>query len=665
MKKYKVIDLFCGIGGFSYGFEMTNRFEVVAAADIWNVAIDTFKRNHVNKNIDVLLQDITTLPGEYWDKYKENVDVIIAGPPCQGFSMSGKRDVNDKRNSLFEEVIRISEIVNPTYVIIENVVGLLSMVTPEGINVKSLIINEFKRIGYESDFRILNAAEYGVPQARRRVVFIASKSMPLTFPKPLYKENEFVTVGDALGNVDPDGDKYFKPRTAFQKLMAGRQDIQNHSRRTSNDLVTKRMSFIPQGGNWKDIPEELGTGGGVHSNAYKRLDPDKPSVTIKHAAKAMIIHPDRNRILTVREVARLQSFNDDFVIEGTGSDQHQQLANAVPPLLGKAIANELAKNLDKSKTNYKFIDLFAGMGGFRIAFENQGCECVFSSEIDNAARETYKLNFGEYPSGDITKIASEDIPDFDILCAGFPCQPFSIAGKRLGFDDTRGTLFFEVARIIKDKNPSAFVLENVRGLVNHDKGNTVAVIEKTLRDLGYKVKYDVLNALKHGVPQNRERWYCVGIRNDLVGKDDIIFPKECNLMFDLSDIIEDISDSDYVISETCIKNIEKHVELNNICVNKYTLAYEVRPSRCQFANKLYSPCLTAKMGTGGNNVPIVVAQKRKLTEKECLRIMGYPDSYKIEKGYQSYKQLGNSVVVPLITDLAKVVVDYLEGNKWE
>lgn len=662
MEKYKVIDLFCGIGGFSYGFEMTNKFEVVVAADIWQVAIDTFKRNHVNKDIEILLQDITTLSDEYWEKYRDKIDVIIAGPPCQGFSMSGKRDINDKRNTLFEEVIRISERVNPSYVIVENVVGLLSMVTPDGVKVKNLIINEFNRIGYKATFKVLNAAEYGVPQARKRVVFIASKNMPLTFPVASYNDKNFITVGDALGNVDPDDDIYLEPKTEFQILMAGRKDILNHSRRISNELVTKRMSFIPQGGNWKDIPKELGTGGGFHSNAYKRLDPNKPSVTIKHVAKAMIIHPTRNRILTVREVARLQSFSDDFVIEGTGSDQHQQLANAVPPLLGKAIAEELAKNLVKYKINYTFIDLFAGMGGFRIAFEKQGCKCVFSSEIDKAARETYKLNFGEYPSGDIATIDSENIPDFDILCAGFPCQPFSIAGKRLGFEDTRGTLFFEVARIIKDKKPAAFVLENVKGLVNHDKGKTINIIEKTLMELGYDIKCEILNALHHGVPQNRERWYCIGIRNDIAVSGNIKFPPKCNLKYDLSDIIEDVTSEEYRISQRCIENIQHHVNIMGINIDKYTLAYEVRPSKCQFANKMYSPCLTAKMGTGGNNVPIVVSQNRKLTERECLRIMGYPITYKIAKGYQSYKQLGNSVVVPLLTDIAKEVIDYLEKN---
>lgn len=350
MNKFSVIDLFCGIGGFSYGFEMTNKFEVVSAADIWDVAINTYKKNHKNNNVELLLQDLTQLESEHWNKYENNIDVIIAGPPCQGFSMSGKRDIKDKRNSLFEEVIRITDVIHPRYVVVENVVGLLSMKNDQGKDIKQLIYDEFNRIGYKVEHKVLNAADYGVPQARKRVIFIASKDLPITFPKEKYSEDCYITVGDALGNVDPDGDIYLEPKTKYQKMMQGKTKIiENHIRRQSNDLVTKRMSFIPQGGNWKDIPLELGTGGGIHSNAYKRLDPKKPSVTIKHAAKAMIIHPERNRILTVRECARLQSFNDDFILTGSSSEQHQQLANAVPPLLGKAIAEELYKNLEKIK----------------------------------------------------------------------------------------------------------------------------------------------------------------------------------------------------------------------------------------------------------------------------------------------------------------------------
>ena len=343
MEKNKVIDLFCGIGGFSYGFEMTNKYEVICAADIWNVAIDTYKKNHIqNENIDILLQDLTILDKKYWEKYKNKVDIIIAGPPCQGFSMSGKREIGDERNSLFEEVIKITNITLPKYVVIENVVGLLSMQTKNNKYIKDIIIEEFKNIGYFAEFKILNAAEFGVPQLRKRVIFIASKNYPISFPTPLLTSDKFVTVGDALGNVPANGEKYTKPKTKFQIEMSGVKTIFNHEAQKSSEKVVKRMSFIPQGGNWQDIPLELGTGGGVHSNAYKRLDPKLPSITIKHAGKAMIIHPTENRILTAREVARLQSFPDDFILTGTKSDQHQQLANAVPPLLGKAIAEELS-----------------------------------------------------------------------------------------------------------------------------------------------------------------------------------------------------------------------------------------------------------------------------------------------------------------------------------
>lgn len=345
MSKYKVIDLFCGIGGFSYGFSMTKKFDVILGADIWNVALNTFKENHTGT--ELINEDLTKLADEYWYKYINKVDVIIAGPPCQGFSMVGQRRKDDKRNSLFEEVVRVTRITNPKIVIIENVVGLLSMTTQDGKDVKKLIIEEFENLGYNVKYKVLNAADYGVPQQRKRVIFIITKpDYNIDYPKAKYNENNYITVSQAIGNVDPNGDEYLQPNCEFQKLMSGRKDICNHVRRQSNELVTKRMSFIPQGGNWKNIPKELGTGGGTYSNAYKRLDPNKPSVTIKHAAKAMIIHPTENRILTVRECARLQSFDDNFVFTGNGSDQHQQLANAVPPLLGKAIAEEIFKGLE-------------------------------------------------------------------------------------------------------------------------------------------------------------------------------------------------------------------------------------------------------------------------------------------------------------------------------
>mgnify|MGYP000908412298 CR=1 FL=1 len=318
---------------------------------------------------------------------------------------------------------------------------------------------------------------------------------------------------------------------------------------------------------------------------------------------------------------------------------------------------------------YKFIDLFAGIGGFRLAFENAGCECVFSSEIDKYARETYRMNFGEYPSGDITKINVNEIPDFDILCAGFPCQPFSIAGQRLGFEDIRGTLFFDIARILKGKKPKAFILENVRGLVSHDNGNTLKTIENTLSKIGYRFSYKIMNALDYGIPQNRERWYCIGFRDDLnvsfendeVKTNNIFsFPEKKELMFYLEDIIEG-NNAEYSATERAIENINMHlpkvIKKRGRNKDKLLIANDVRPSRCSFRNDGIAPCFTAKMGTGGNNIPIIVDYKRKFTEKECLALMGFPENYKIvPNNYQSYKQIGNSVVVPIIENLAINIV---------
>ena len=310
---------------------------------------------------------------------------------------------------------------------------------------------------------------------------------------------------------------------------------------------------------------------------------------------------------------------------------------------------------------FKFIDLFCGLGGFRLAFEEIGGKCVFSSDIDESVQKTYELNFGEIPYGDITKIETNNIPAHDILCAGFPCQPFSTAGKRLGFEDTRGTLFFDVARILNEKRPASFILENVKGLINHDNGHTLEVILNTLNKIGYDYKHTILNAKDYNVPQNRERWYCVGFRKEYKSKfSNFEFPMKEKLIKKLSDIIEqDIDITDYIVSKACKKNIKTFIEKKAIDITPQTLAYDIRPSRCHFIKGDISNCLTAKMGTGGSNVAVIVAQNRKLTERECLRIMGFPDNYKIGKGYQIYKQIGNSVAVPVIYKIARELVKVL------
>lgn len=324
---------------------------------------------------------------------------------------------------------------------------------------------------------------------------------------------------------------------------------------------------------------------------------------------------------------------------------------------------------------HRMIDLFAGIGGIRIAFEENGAKCVKSSEIDKYACKTYVANFGEQPLGDITQIQPDDLPDFDILAGGFPCQPFSLGGLRKGFEDARGTLFFEVARLIKAKKPKAFFLENVEGIVNHDKGKTLEVIEDILRSLGYNFDWRLMNASDYGTPQNRKRWYCVGFRNDLgigfEGQEDkeykcyYRFPDKCELKKTIKDIVKDIEDNSYNISSIAQRNINTYLtefkSTKRYKEDQVLLANEIRASRCNFRCDGISPCLTAKMGTGGNNVPVYVKQMRKLTEKECLEIMGFPNWYKIEKNcMHSYKQIGNSVVVSIVSVLAKEMIRVLE-----
>ena len=314
-----------------------------------------------------------------------------------------------------------------------------------------------------------------------------------------------------------------------------------------------------------------------------------------------------------------------------------------------------------NKKNFSFIDLFSGIGGFRLAFESLGGKCIFSSDIDKWANETYNLNFGEYPYGDITKIPTDEIPTHDILCAGFPCQPFSIGGYRKGFCDTRGTLFFEIERIIKAKQPKAFLLENVKGLINHDKGKTFKVIKDSLKNLGYSIFYKVLNSKDYNIPQNRERLYIVGFKKNI---NHFNFPTPQYSKSNINEILEK-NVQGHNISETASKHLKKHykifAEKKKINDNYPIFATEIRPSRCSIRNDGYVPCLTAKMGTGGNNVPVLVNENRKLTVRECLRLQGFPESYKIKDNYsQSYKQIGNSVTVPVIRLIGQEIIKYLD-----
>lgn len=294
----------------------------------------------------------------------------------------------------------------------------------------------------------------------------------------------------------------------------------------------------------------------------------------------------------------------------------------------------------------KFIDLFAGIGGIRIPFDELGYECVFSSEWDKRACETYQANFGEMPKGDITKIDEKDIPSFDICLAGFPCQAFSIMGKMQGFADTRGTMFFEVERILKYHKPRAILLENVKQLTSHDKGRTQRVILAHLDALGYHVKYKVLNALDFGLPQKRERIIIVGFLDPaLTEKWSFDFEKK---PYDLASILEDDSQVDLsLFASDMIKEKRKQGVVGKT-VFYPSVWHENKSGNISVLD--YSCALR----TGASYNYLLVNGVRRFTSRELLRLQGFPDTYKIVVSNQEIRrQTGNSVAVPMIREVAK------------
>lgn len=304
---------------------------------------------------------------------------------------------------------------------------------------------------------------------------------------------------------------------------------------------------------------------------------------------------------------------------------------------GTFIFPDTLENTDFVKPGFRFIDLFAGIGGFHQAARFFKGKCVFASEIDEYAKKAYTENYNIEPYGDITQIDSFEIPEHDILFAGFPCQPFSIIGNRKGFDDIRGTLFFEIARILNDKKPQIFILENVRQLASHDKGRTLAVILSSLEEIGYKVYYKILNALDYGLPQKRERIVIVGFLNHDIN---FCYPQKKN-MKSLESILDDDSqiDSKYFASENIVKKrFAKHT-------SKYFPAIWHENKGGNISSYPYSCALRA----GASYNYLLVNGKRRLTPREMLRLQGFPDSFKIVcNDAQTRKQAGNAVPVNLI-----------------
>lgn len=304
---------------------------------------------------------------------------------------------------------------------------------------------------------------------------------------------------------------------------------------------------------------------------------------------------------------------------------------------------------------FKTIDLFAGIGGVRMGFERAGFKTVFANDFEPKCKNTYDLNFSDIPLtvGDLREINTKNLPEFDFLLGGFPCQPFSIAGYRQGFEDERGNLFFDIARRLKTRKPTGFLLENVKNLHTHDNGNTFRVVLDILDKIGYDIEAKVLNSMDYGgVPQNRERIYIVGFLKETGHINNFKFPKPIELKASIRDILEkpeDVDDKYYYNNKPLFEKL-KHYSFKEGVVYQWRRKY-VRENKSGVC-----PTLTANMGTGGHNVPLVKDSKgvRKLTPRECARFQGFPKDYKLPDIADSalYKQFGNSVTVTVVERIA-------------
>lgn len=346
-------------------------------------------------------------------------------------------------------------------------------------------------------------------------------------------------------------------------------------------------------------------------------------------------------------------------------ETEQSMQACVREAVAYYITDKKKKQIPVLKSQFTFIDLFAGIGGMRLAYENVGGRCVYSNEWNKYSQQTYYANFGEQPEGDITKVDAKTIPDHDILVAGFPCQPFSIAGvskkislgRKTGFEDkTQGTLFFDVCRILKEKRPKAFMLENVKNLKSHDKGRTFKTILESLDELKYKVFFAVLDG-QNFVPQHRERIIIVDFDMERYG-DDIEFDFDItpvNPKPVMRDILEKKVDDKYTLSDNLWTYLQNYAAKHRAAGNGF--GYGIAPLDG------VSRTISARYHKDGSE--ILIAQKgknpRRLTPRECARLQGFPESFVIPvSDTQAYRQFGNSVVVPLIENVAKLIVEKID-----
>lgn len=652
---------------------------------------DMYLANKLIKNYgDIQLINPNGLP---------DFDLFTYSFPCQDISVAGyQHGLNadsGTRSSLLWECCKIIEVKKPRYLMMENVKNLVGN-NHKGNFLKFL--DYLESLGYTNSWTVLNARDYGTPQNRERVFCISEfhGEKKFEFPEPIelkYKlydileknvnDRYYLNNGQVLD--EPINQEYsYCLDSNYWKGVTLHNFLEKHRRQLVTDKIDENGKYVPR----RLTPKETWRLMGV-----SEADIDKASQLIsqtsmyKQSGNSIVVsvleaifkklfvkstNLDLNRaeeITSVRKKLGItrKEFSDALTLERdqekllkeweTGKmeipdDIYQRIINfpTVPPF----------KNKPLEECKFKQIDLFAGIGGIRQAFQRQGGFNVYSSEWDKFAQTTYRINYGEVPEGDITIVDENEIPDHDILLGGFPCQPFSQAGLHKGFEDARGTLFFDVARIIKAKRPKAFMLENVKQLRGHDKGKTLKVILSVLDELNYYVPDpEVLNAYHFGVPQNRERIIIVGFNKDYLpdNYEKFIYPKGViDETVCVGNILEDVVSDRFTISDKLYEGHLSRKKMHEKKGNGFGFCLFNKDSK-------YTSTISARYYKDGSEALIEQDGKnpRMLTPRECARLQGFPDEFIIPvSNAQSYKQFGNSVCIPVIEAVAKAMIAYLE-----
>lgn len=543
-KVYTVYSLFTGAGGFDIGFEEAG-FKIIGASDIWKESENTMNKNF--PDVPFLCKDIRLLSSAEILRSTDNKkpDVIIGGPPCQGFSVMGDKNSADPRNSLFESYARIVEDLKPMCFVFENVKGIKTMFNGRYLN---MVANSFADIGYDIHLKVLNSKNYGVPQSRERVIIFGTRlDRTFHYPEPNNQE---------IGNLKA----YKNVGEAINDLVLKDNSFPNHIALDHGEIVLERYKLIPEGGKLpppEELPKHIRRKN--FGNTYVRLDRDKISATMVPGNNAFPVHPILDRSLTPREAARIQSFPDNHFFTGARKEQCTLVGNAVPPLMAANIALAVKTHIEGNliegdsqhlylkkhknikvkhdaeiknnrKSKLSFIDLFSGAGGIGVGFEQAGYDHVFSADFDPAVAKTFRHNNPSIPfiEGDLADemIRNQIKKEFsnreiDIIVGGPPCQGFSMFGKRRfvnskdhnPHDDDRNKLILTYLDYVKLFNPKWFLMENVPGITSLDDGSFFKALISEIESLGYKNHdYKIINTADYGVPQKRKRFILIANR---------------------------------------------------------------------------------------------------------------------------------------------------------